>query len=342
MKSIGLAALAALSILVPAAAEASGRAVGLLAPPADLSITVDDGAARVIPSHVVSYVVTVTDLGPGFAPGARVRDLPPPELQGVAWHCTAFGGASCSSTAFAPVLDGTGALDQQVRLPAGGRLVFTLGGTLSPEARGTLSNTATVTPPPGVADPNPGDDTATDVDQVLRPFVLSKVVSGTFVPGGSVLYTITITNDTSVAQPDNAGPELEDTLPGELDATAAGASSGTVTLDAELDRIVWNGSIAAGGTVVLTIEATLRSGTQGEEVTNQGALHFALSLDPSRDALGSGATNDGLAFTEDPRTGGPTIFRVLAGLSAIPALDTLGMVLLSVALGLVATIALGR
>jgi uncharacterized repeat protein (TIGR01451 family) len=342
MNSIRFAALTALFLLVPAASEGGDRTSDLSPAPANLSITNDDGVTRVIPSRHVRYVVTVTNLGPEIATGARVRDLPPPELVGVAWHCTVSGGASCTPDSPTPALSGIGGLDQPVRLPPGGRLVFTIGGTLSPEARGTLSNTATVSPPPGVPDLNLADNTATDVDEVLRPFILSKEVSGSFVPGGAVLYTITITNDTSVLQPDNDTPELEDFLPPELVATAATASSGTVDLDPASDRITWNGSIPPGATVTLTIEATIRSGTEGREVANQGELHFALSLDPSTDALGNGATNDGLAFTEDLRTGGPTIFQVLSTVLSVPALDTLGLLLLALLLGLIATGVLGR
>lgn len=342
MVSIRFAAFTALLLLVAVPSRGSGGTSDLSPAPAHLSITNDDGVTRVIPSRDVEYVLRVLNLGPEVATGARVRDLPPPELGGVAWRCSASGGASCTSDSPTPELAGIGGLDQPVRLPPGGRLVFTIGGTLSPEARGTLSNTATVSPPPGVPDPNLGNNTATDVDEVLRPFVLSKEVSGTFVPGGAVLYTITITNDTSVLQPDNDTPELEDALPPELVATAATASSGTVALDAAGNRITWNGSIPPDGTVTLTIEATIRSGTEGREVANRGALHFALSVDPSTDALGNGATNDGLAFTEDPRTGGPTLFQVLNSVLAVPALDTLGLLLLALLLGLIATGVLGR
>ena len=92
---------------------------------------------------------------------------------------------------------------------------------------------------------------------------------------------------------------------------------------------------------MLTVQARIGSDAGGAEVVNQGELHFALSLDPSTDTLGNGATNDGLAFTEDPRTGGPTKFRVLS-LLEVPALDASGLLLMALALGLAAAVLLGR
>ena len=338
MTSIRFSALGALLFLVLALGVARGATAA--AAPVNLSVTDDDGATRVIASRDVEYVLTVANAGPGVAAGARVYDLPPPELEAVVWRCIAHGGASCAQGASISSLDGTGAVDQEIYLPPGGSLVFKLGGTLSPLARGYLLNWVRVSAPTGVVDPKPADNTASDLDQVLRPFVLSKEVSGSFVPGGEVLYTITITNDTSVLQPDNDTPEFEDDLPGELVATGASASSGTVDLDLVSHRIRWNGSIPPGGTVVLMVEATIRNGTDGAEVVNQGELHFALSLDPSTDTLGSGATNDGLAFTEDPRTSGPTSFQVLV--LSVPALETSGLLLLALLLGLGATAVLGR
>jgi len=46
-------------------------------------------------------------------------------------------------------------------------VTFTLSGTISPSATGTLSNTATVAAPAGVTDPNPANNAATDTDGLV-------------------------------------------------------------------------------------------------------------------------------------------------------------------------------
>src|SRR5262249_9088666 len=59
---------------------------------------------------------------------------------------------------------GTGALSTKVDLPVGASVTFSFSANISPNATGTLVNTATVTPPPGETDNNPNNNTATDTD----------------------------------------------------------------------------------------------------------------------------------------------------------------------------------
>jgi uncharacterized repeat protein (TIGR01451 family) len=54
----------------------------------------------------------------------------------------------------------------------------------------------------------------------------TKTVTGSFVPGGSVDYTVTLTNTGTGAQIDNPGDEFTDTLPPQLTPQSASASSG--------------------------------------------------------------------------------------------------------------------
>ena len=64
---------------------------------------------------------------------------------------------------------------------------------MDPGATGTLSNTAAVTPPGGVVDPNPANNTATDVD-TLTPetdLAITKSDSADPVsPGDPLTYTL--------------------------------------------------------------------------------------------------------------------------------------------------------
>src|SRR5215208_5210797 len=81
----------------------------------------------------------------------------------------------------------------------------------------------------------------------------TKTVAGQFTPGTQVTYTIVISN-TGTAQGDNLGDEFTDTLPFSLFSITANATSGTASVIG--NTITWNGSIAAGGSVTITITAT--------------------------------------------------------------------------------------
>jgi uncharacterized repeat protein (TIGR01451 family) len=97
-----------------------------------------------------------------------------------------------------------------------------LSATLSASAAGTLTNTATVAVPPGVTDPVPGNNSATDTDPIVAvpvDLTITKIHVGTFAPGQiGGQYTITITNVGTV--PSSGLVTVTDTLPAGLSATA--------------------------------------------------------------------------------------------------------------------------
>ena len=159
--------------------------------------------------QTTTYTITVTNNGPTNAIGARVQDLFPAALTGVSWTCTGSGGGAC----LAP--SGTGNIDVLVDVPVGASVVVTATGTVAANATGFLVNTATAVPPAGlVARSTP---TATDTDQLLPQADLSVTKTGpvSVVPGNSIVYTTTITNNglsdaagVTVADPTPAGADL--------------------------------------------------------------------------------------------------------------------------------------
>ncbi len=139
----------------------------------------------------------------------------------------------------------------------------------------------------------------------------SKTAFGTFRPGGTVTYTIVLTNAGPEDQADNPGDELVDELPPQLQLIGATASSGTLSLDLAADRVVWNGAIPAGATVTIVIEATITSDGL-DMVSNQGLLWVDADAD---------GVNERPVVTDDPSVPGdedPTVFRVSAR-AAVPA-----------------------
>ncbi len=295
-----------------------------LAASADLAITKTDGVTSATAGGSVTYTITASNAGPSNATGATVADTFPASLT-CTWTCVGAGGGTCTAS-------GSGNINNTVNLPSGGSVTYTASCTLSNAATGTLSNTATVTAPAGVTDPTPGNNSATDSDTITAAPGASvsgtKTVSpGPYTVGSNITYTIVLTNNGTGAQADNPGNELTDTLPASLALVSATATSGTPTTTG--NTVNWNGAIPAGGSVTITITATILPAAAGQTVSNQGTISY--------DADGNG-TNESTAQTDDPGVAGaanPTSIVVGGGtpVPAVPTLSTLGLALLALLLG---------
>jgi uncharacterized repeat protein (TIGR01451 family) len=279
---------------------------------ADLSITKTDGVANVTAGGNTIYTIVASNAGPSAATGATVTDTFAPELT-CSWTCLGASGGTCTAA-------GSGNIGDSVNLPAGASVTYSANCAVSGAAAVTLVNTATVAVPAGTSDPNTGNDSATDTDIVDPQGAIvtgSKSVSGTLSPGGGITYTVTLTASAG-AQADNPGNEFTDVLPASLTLVSASASSGTAVANVGTNTVTWNGPIAGGGSVTITISATVGSGASGV-VSNQGNISY------DSDANGS---NDATAVTDDPGTGAandPTSFTVGAGQADLSITKTDGV-----------------
>jgi uncharacterized repeat protein (TIGR01451 family) len=297
---------------------------------ADLAITKTDGVTAATPGGSVTYTITASNAGPSVASSSTVADTFPATLT-CAWTCVGAGGGTCTAS-------GSGNINDTVNLPSGGSVTHTASCTVSASATGTLSNTATVTAPVGVTDPTPGNNSATDSDSITAIAGASvtgtKSVSGTPTIGSTITYTIVLTNGGSGAQGDNPGNEFTDVLPSELSLISATATSGTAVATTATNTVTWNGTIAAGGSVTITITARILPAASGRTVSNQGSIAF------DADANGS---NEATALTDDPGVAGadnPTIIRAVD--VSIPTLSSLGLLVLGAALALIAFLLMRR
>jgi uncharacterized repeat protein (TIGR01451 family) len=224
------------------------------------------------------------------------------------------------------------------KVPAGGSVTVTITATINAGTAGsTITNQGTANYDSAgdgtnksqtlTDDPAVGGASDPTSFTVLSPATISgtKTASGPFVPGGGITYTVILHNSGTFTQLDNPGPEFTDVLPSELVLVSAVASSGTSTATVATNTVTWNGSIAAGASVTLTIAATIKSDAGGQTITNQGAINF--------DADGNG-TNESSTVTDDPGLPGnadPTSFAV-ASVAQIPTLDEVGLGVLLCAL----------
>ncbi|MFG1894923.1 DUF11 domain-containing protein [Micromonospora zamorensis] len=229
-------------------------------PVVDLAVVKTGTPNPYVPGAALSYTVTVTNGGPSNAVGVTVTDPLPEPLSGFGWTCEASAGSTCAAS-------GTGNISDTVTVLSGGSLVYTIGGTVPSGTIGDLSNTATVTPPAGVSDPDCTPSCQSTVVTPAGPVVdLAVVKTGTpnpYVPGAALSYTVTVTN----GGPSNAvGVTVADPLPEPLsgftwtcEATAGStcAASGTGNIN---DTV----TVLPGGSLVYTITGTVPSGTSGD------------------------------------------------------------------------------
>ncbi len=258
--------LSATGNLLPNAASASYQDVGAhpftassgagldLDEAADLAMAKTVTSGGTVPGQGVTYQVVVTNNGPSAVTGATVTDTVPATVTGVTWTCSATGGGACAHAS------GSGnALAETVDLPASATATYTIAGTVSPSATGTLANTATVAPPAGVTDLVSGNDSATASTSLTTTLDLSITKTSSpanALPGGTITYTITVGN---AGPGDAVGARVADTLPDEIGLVtwncsastgSSCAASGTVRID---DTV----NVKSGGTLTYTLEGVL-------------------------------------------------------------------------------------
>ena len=287
------------------------------------------------PGGTVTYTVAITNGGPGTQQdnsGAEFTDVLPASLTLVS--ATATGGTAVATVATNTVTwNGTLAANASATItitarvnevPAGtqisnqGTLAFDADGNGSNEAQGVTDDPAL----PGVADP-----TVFGVFDSRSGFGATKTVAGDFSAGGTITYTVVITNGGPGTQQDNPGAEFTDVLPASLTLQSATASSGAAVATVATNTVTWNGALAASASATITITARINEVPAGTQISNQGTLSFDADGDGSNES--SGVTDDpGIAGTADP-----TRFTMPAPIPTVSAwgLTLLGAVLVGMA-----------
>lgn len=277
---------------------------------ADLQITKTDGVTSYVPGQRLVYTITVTNAGPSFVTGAVVTDVFDASIiTSAAWTATITQG---QGDLYGQVR-GTGSLNQTIDLGPGGTVVYTVTAMTSSAATGTLVNTAEVAAPAGTTDPNPANNSSTDVDSLTNPAKLTVVKTvrdlngGVLVAGDTLRYTIVVSNPATPLPAEaatnliltDAIPTNTTYRPGTLRITA-GANAGAKTDAVDRDQAEFLGSavqfqlgagagagtgvpvggtLAAGQSTTVTFDVTVNAGTPlGSAITNTATATATASV----------------------------------------------------------------
>ena len=267
------------------------------APQVHLTLTKSDGSASYAPGGSAVYTIVVGNDGPTDARDVAITDALPAgvTLAGAA-TCVASAGASCGTLDGVAGATSFGAANASV--PGGGTALLTIAlpvAFASGMSVDPLVNVAQV-----VDAPSGASATASDSDALSAAVSLAVVKtdgSATYTPGGSAVYTITVTNG---GTSDATAVSVTDTLPAGVTlagvvtcAPSGGSTCGSVSGSA--GQAGFSASAAhvvagSGSALVFTVPVTFSAGLQGNPLVN-----MATAVDAVSGATGSGSDADVLA-----------------------------------------------
>jgi uncharacterized repeat protein (TIGR01451 family) len=220
----------------------------------------------VTPNGNVNFTITASNNGSVAAPNSVVTDPLPTGIASQTWTCAASGGAAC------PAASGSGALNETLAIfPAGSSVTWMIQAVATATPPAPLTNTATIAPPPGGTC---GTSCSATVVISAAPVVgIQKSSTTTRVtPNGNLNFTVTVTNNGSVAAPNSV---VTDPLPsGIASQTWTCAASGGAACPAASGSSALNETLAAfpvGSSVTWTIQA-VATATPPATVTNTATV----------------------------------------------------------------------
>ena len=280
-------------VIDPTPGNNSSTDTDSLTPQADLSITKTDSVASVVPGGTTTYAIVVTNNGPSNVTAATIADVMPAAITSDTYTAVATLGA----TGF--TANGSGNINDTVTMPAGSTITYTVVAVISASASGTLVNTATVTPPGGVTDPAPGNNSATDTDALTAQVTLAVVKtdgSANYTPGGTAVYLVTVTNS---GASDALNVTVTDLLPPGLTLTAnvSCTANGNATCAPVIGSIggtsfsMTNGIVGGGpgNSLVFTVPVAFAPG-----MTANPLLNTATATDIATGSAASDTDSDAL------------------------------------------------
>jgi len=265
----------------------------LFVPSVDLQVTKTDGIANYISNSQTVYTVTVANNGPDAVTGALLIDSIPAQISNWSWACAAQTGGASGCT---PATNISADFSDTINLPNGASISYTVTADISATATGPLDNTAMVSVPAGYNDPDNTNNSATDTDAYApsADLVITKddgVI--TYVVGGSVTYTITVSNPSG---PDNViGATVTDNFPIQVASatwTCTGTNGGTCAASGVGNNINDTVDLPVTASVTYIVTANISSAATGN-LTNTATVTSSIT-DP---VLGN---NTAMDITDTP------------------------------------------
>ena len=276
----------------------------------EIAKTSDAGQdARV--GDTVNYEVQVTNTGAtAFTADnpAQFSDDLSGVLDDATWNDDATVSFSGDSEGDAPVLDGTN-LTWSGPLGAGETATFTYSVTLTNAGDGQVLNSACV--PEELA----GESEACASTETLLPKLgISKAADTTELPenGGTVNYTITVTNNgpgaATADNPASITDDLSEVLDdADFDDASLTASSGEVTRDG--DELVWTGPLGVDESATITYSVVYDSTRGDQQLDNVVCLPVEMAQDPNNPCRTVQIPGSGLSQwkSSDPASGSTVV-----------------------------------
>lgn len=233
---------------------------------ADLAVTKTDGTDPILAGSSEPYTVTLTNNGPNDASDVVLTDVLPAGMTPVSF-------AQQSGPAFTLAFNGSDTYTASITtLAAGATATFLLQATVGAQQphNSVLTNTASVTS--STTDETPANNSATATTTVVNQADLSVTkIDGTdpVHPGGSEVYTLTLTNSGPLAA---TNVVLSDTVPAGMTPVAFNQQSGpafTLAFNGSDTYTASIASLAAGQTATFTLTATVNAAVaDGTTITN--------------------------------------------------------------------------
>lgn len=224
---------------------------------ADLSIT-KTGRDNVINTDSMSYTITASNAGSATADGAVITDELPAAMENINARVTGTTGNAGNVTV---TITGKQLRAVVGTFPAGGSVRIVVTGTVN--GTGRMSNTASVTPPAGVQDPDGDDNTTPAVVTDITPQTKLKATKEILTPapypvGARIRYRLTVNNPGLPA----LNPVIfTDQLPSRTKVTApviTAPAKGTAVYDASTHQIRWTiGFMEGNSSAQLEYEMTI-------------------------------------------------------------------------------------
>ncbi|KQC00063.1 gliding motility-associated C-terminal domain-containing protein, partial [Pedobacter sp. Hv1] len=157
-----------------------------------------NGTQTAIVGSTVSYTIKVSNNGPIAANGITINDIVPAEIENVSWKATAYGTASLTGP------DGTGITGNTIQttgnVPIGvaNYIMITVNGNIKSSVTvPSISNTATITLPPGLTDfdlSNQGSTVVTTLTKESDVSITKTASNNAPVVGSQITFNIVASN----------------------------------------------------------------------------------------------------------------------------------------------------